>query len=228
MSLAGMDLTNAPWTITGNSPVAAANGGTQPFASAYTVYTLDYNNGVNLVPSAWQYSNPGGNVDLRAQVRDTTGPYTYTWDTTNISSLASGITTSGYKLTFQWNTNISGGPYVANVGLTVTNGSSQQVNQTYTFYVPNGSGSAGTGTATWPTSLAPDLVSPGAPAWNNENVSVSANTGALNTSITLPSYNPNVPPVGWSTAPSRRIHARSLMCISSQLGALGTDQDTLS
>ena len=146
-----MDLTNAPWTVTGNSPVAAADGGILPFTSAYTIYTLDYNNGVNLIPNAWQYSNPGGNVDLRAQVRDTTGPYTYTWDTTNISSLAGGITASGYNLTFQWNTNISGGPYVANVGLTVTNGSSQQVNQTYTFYVPNGSGSAGTGTATWPT-----------------------------------------------------------------------------
>jgi YD repeat-containing protein len=194
-SLAGVDLTNAPWPVTGNSPTAVVGATGRPLAPAYTVYSLDYNDGTILFPNVYQYATLGSNEDLRAQVRDTTGPYTYTWNTSAISTLANSITTNGYQLTFQWNTPITGGPYTANVGLTVTNGSSQQVSQTYTFYVPNGSGTAGSGTRTWATSLPPDLVRAEAPQWSSQDVSVSSDSGALNTQIALPTYNPNVSPI---------------------------------
>ena len=47
--------------------------------------------------------------------------------------------------------------------------------------------------ATWPQTLAPNTVSPGDPSWASGDVSVDANSGSLDTSIPLPSYNPNVP-----------------------------------
>ena len=55
------------------------------------------------------------------------------------------------------------------------------------------SNSGGGGNATWPQSLSPDTVSPADPAWASDGVSVDSNSGSLDTSIPLPSYNPNVP-----------------------------------
>ena len=46
---------------------------------------------------------------------------------------------------------------------------------------------------TWPSSYSPDTVSPDAPEWQSDGVSVNADSGALDTAINLPSYNPNVP-----------------------------------
>ena len=46
---------------------------------------------------------------------------------------------------------------------------------------------------TWPSTYSPDTVSPDAPEWQSHGVGVNADSGALDTTINLPSYNPNVP-----------------------------------
>src|SRR5262249_16671698 len=71
--------------------------------------------------------------------------------------------------------------------------------QTYTFVTRSksgvNSGGGGTGTATWPESLAPNLIRPEAPAFASHNVGVDATSGAVDTSLALPTYNPNIKPV---------------------------------
>jgi RHS repeat-associated protein len=159
----------------------------------FPVYTLDYNAGSVLLPGADRLATPGGDVDLRAQVANTTVS-SYSWDTSGLTDATSISGTSSDDLTFQWDSTVATAT-TNSVTLTVTNSSSQTEVQTYTFQVPVGTGSAGTGTATWPTSLSPDTVSPGAPVIPVHNVSVDANSGSLGTAIALPTYNSNVPAV---------------------------------
>ena len=79
-------------TISRNAPAIALNGGhvsstpghgVRPLTSpAFELETLDYNDGSVMVPGFDQLATPGGSVDLRAQVRDSaTGTYTYSWNT---------------------------------------------------------------------------------------------------------------------------------------------------
>ena len=59
-------------------------------------------------PGAYQLATPGGSVDLRAQVIDSTsGTYTYSWNTTGLADANTIAGTSTYDLTFKWNTTIS-------------------------------------------------------------------------------------------------------------------------
>ena len=157
----------------------------------YPLYTLDYVDGTVFFPNTYQLATLGDSVDLRAQTSGTTG-VTYSWNTSSLSPVNSVTGTSTYDLQFKWNTSNLTGPSVASVTLTATNASSQQESQTYYFLVPKGSGPGGSA-PTWPQSLSPDTISPDAPAWSSDNVSVAADSGALDTTIPLPSYNPNVP-----------------------------------
>ena len=147
-----------------------------------------------MVPGFQQLATPGGSVDLRAQVIDSAaGAYTYSWTTTGLTD-ATGISgSSTYDLTFHWNTSISTSK-AESTTLTVTDPSHNQVSQTYTFWVPAGTGTT-TGGATWPSSLDPGLIQAAAPTVASKNVAVVSATGAAESSITLPSYNPNVVPV---------------------------------
>ena len=45
---------------------------------------------------------------------------------------------------------------------------SQQDMQTYYFLVPEGTITTGTGSASWPTTLAPNTVSPNAAQWDSQ------------------------------------------------------------
>ena len=47
--------------------------------------------------------------------------------------------------------------------------------------------------SSWPTTIPPDLEASGAPSIASQGVSVDADSGALNTNIDLPGYNPTVP-----------------------------------
>ncbi len=78
--------------------------------------------------------------------------------------------------------------------MTDTNNAHAQT-YTYDFYVPTGSvvAHSGGGNATWPTSLAPSQELISAPSFATDNATVDATSGALDTEIDLPSYNPNVP-----------------------------------
>jgi RHS repeat-associated protein len=181
-------------------PIAPADGhvATPLTPSTLNVSTLDYNDGAVFVPGFNQLATPGGAVDLRAQVRDSaTGTYTFSWSYGGSGGLSDAAGISGastYDLTFHWNTTITVAKNES-VTLTVTDPNLNMVNQTYTFQVPASTGST-TGGTTWnDQELAPNLVQAAAPAIASQNVSVVADSGALETSIALPSYNPNVAPV---------------------------------
>ena len=149
-----------------------------------------------LFPGADQVAVVGSSVVLQAQVSGATVS-SYNWDTSGISSDATSISGgSTYQLSFDWNSSISSS-HVDPVTLSVTDSSSQIETYTYDFSLVRGGsgGSGGGGDATWPTSYAPDTVSGADAAWMSDGVSVDSNSGALDTSIPLPSYNPNVPAI---------------------------------
>jgi RHS repeat-associated protein len=186
------------------APTASTTGqAPKPLTSStLTVYTLDYNDGAVFVPGFNQLATPGGAVDLRAQVRDTaTGTYTYSWNTTGLTD-ATGISgSSTFNLTFHWNTTISTAKNES-VTLTVTDPNLNVVNQTYTFHAPAGTGTT-TGGTTWnDQELAPNLIKPYADmiglmgyCASCSGTFVTADTGAWNTAIHLPTYNPGIPPL---------------------------------
>ena len=86
-------------TITENpssTPYSPTSGGfDSPLVSFpyYPLYTLDYIQGNVLFPGGEQLATLDGNVDLRAQVKNTTG-VTFSWNTSGLTN-ASSITTSG-------------------------------------------------------------------------------------------------------------------------------------
>ncbi|MFI5460085.1 MAG: hypothetical protein ACHRXM_32095, partial [Isosphaerales bacterium] len=183
-----------PSTVDPSSITDPTTGNSSPAAQMsfpfYPVYTLDYFDGSVLMPGAYQLATLGGNVDLRAQVRDTTVS-SFTWDTSHLH--ASAITgASTYHLTFRWATTVT----VAEddpVTLTVSDINSNIETFTYDFHLPIGATSYNGGATTWPASLPPSQVLEQAPALDSHNVSVDATSGALDAGIALPSYNPQLP-----------------------------------
>ena len=152
---------------------------------------LDVNDGVVLFPGVNQLANPGGSVILQAQVSGTTVS-SYNWNTSAISSDATSIAGSTtFQLTFSWNNSIAT-THVDAITLSVTDSNSHIETYTYDFQLLRG-GAGTSGNATWPQSFAPNTISANDPAWASDYVSVDSNSGALDTSIPLPSYNPNVP-----------------------------------
>ncbi|GIW88249.1 MAG: hypothetical protein KatS3mg108_2573 [Isosphaeraceae bacterium] len=161
----------------------------------FTLYTLDYNDGVVLFPGFAALATPNASEDLRAQVKDDApATYTYSWATTGLSD-ATNISASGHRLTFKW----ASSPPTARtntVTLTVTQaGTGLQEIQTYTFWVPAYTSFNSTVVPTWPNAVGPDLAVPGGPAFDAHAVSVDALSGAVNTAIGLPAYGPNLAPL---------------------------------
>jgi RHS repeat-associated protein len=187
----GSSLTSAPYGVTGNS--SGASQGSFPY---FPLYVLDYNQGQVIFPNTLKQGTRGGNVDLRAQISGTTLS-SISWDTSGLGTDVTGITgASTYNLKFQWGW--IGAAHTDTVSVTVTNTLGQAETEMFSFALPAqqfGFG-PGTGTATWPTSLSPDttLASdvsfPGGPY-----ASVNSNSGAVDTDITLPTYNPNLAPI---------------------------------
>ena len=183
---------------------------TPSVSPAFELETLDYNDGSVLVPGFEQLATPGGSVDLRAQVRDSaTGTYTYSWNTTGLTSATSISGSSTYDLTFDWNTTIATAG-AESVTLTVTDPNLAQVSQTYTFWVPAGTGTA-TGGTTWNnTTLDPGLLQASAPAFASQNVSVVEDTGRSRLRSRCPVIIPTSPRSPWITTRWRRMPSRSL------------------
>src|SRR5262249_54526055 len=97
-----------------------------------------------------------------------------------------------YHLHFQW-PSLPISPYVDYVTLTVTDANSHQESETVYFQVPTSNIVTLPSSASWPVTIPADLVEPGAPVIPSQGIWVDAISGALNTSIDLPGYNPNVP-----------------------------------
>ncbi len=161
----------------------------------FQLYTLDQYNGVVLYPNQYQQATLGGSVSLVAQVAaSSSSTYTYSWNTSGLTTYSGVTGASTANLQFTWalnNTFLQ--PEVEPVTLTVTNGSSQQESQTLDFVFPMGSATTLPSSASWPVTISPDTVEPGAPSIASQNASVDADSGALDTDIDLPSYNANVP-----------------------------------
>ena len=118
----------------------------------------------------------------------------YRWNTSGLTDATAITGASTADLKFQWNA--SNATAAGNSAtLTVTNTSGKTQVQTYTFQVPAGSGTAGTGTLAWPQVVSPDAVSASAPTMAVQDGAIDANSGAFDTAIALPSYDPNVPSV---------------------------------
>ena len=164
----------------------------------FPLYVLDYNNGSVLFPGFYQYATIGnpsqGWVDLRAQVRDT-AITSYSWDTSGLTQAINISGASTYRLQFKWGTTTVA--QTNSVTLTATNSAGQHEVQTFTFWVPVGmsTDSGGAPAVTWPNTLSPDAVTPGAAAFDSHYVDVDANSGALGATLALPSYNSNVAPL---------------------------------
>ncbi len=158
------------------------------------MYVLDNNNGVVLYPGVNQLANLGGKVDLEAQVSGTTVS-SYNWNTTGLTDATTLSATNTYQLTFTWTNSNPGAAHSDSVTLSVEDSNSHFEPYTYDFLIPHGTGSVGSGgtNATWPTSLAPSSELLSAPSFSSDNAAVDATSGALDTEIDLPSYNPNVP-----------------------------------
>jgi YD repeat-containing protein len=163
----------------------------------FDVYVLDNNNGVVLFPGADQLATFDGLVELKAQVSGATVS-SYSWNTTNLGAATSISGTSTDELTFKWETENPLAPVTDSVTLSVTDTSSQTETYTYDFWVPTGTGPGGSGgssNVTWPTTINPEQELLGSPSFATDNATVDATSGALDTEIDLPSYNPNVPPI---------------------------------
>jgi RHS repeat-associated protein len=155
---------------------------------------VDELSGVILFPGQYQQASPAGYENLVAQVNGSTGPYTYSWNTSGLSDTFSVSGASTANLQIQWGSLVSQ-PITEPVTLTVTDANSHQESVSLDFLLPTTAVVTMPTSASWPTSLAPDQVAPGAPAIPGQNVSVDANSGALDSTINLPSYNPTVPAI---------------------------------
>jgi hypothetical protein len=176
-------------------PSTSSAGGLAPDVESFPyfqLYTLDDHSGVVLYPGQYQQASLSGNVNLIAQVSGSTGPYTYSWNTSSLPTTGGVTGASTANLQFAWVGAITEAEVVP-LTLTVTDANGHQESQTYYFSLPTPDVVTMSGTASWPTTIPPNLVEPGAPSIASQGVSVDADSGALDTSINLPSYNPNVP-----------------------------------
>ena len=150
------DVGGGPGAFTGSS-IIPENASSLPYSPSggpvnspqftyFPLYTLDYIQGTVLFPDGYQLATLDGNVNLRAQVKNTTG-VTFSWDTSGLTN-ANSIATSGTgnrDLTFTWETSNSTAT-VDSVTLTATDPTnSDQECQTYYFEVPAGTVSTNTG-----------------------------------------------------------------------------------
>ena len=168
-------------------------GGMETLSFPYfPLYTLDQNDGVVLFDGQSQLASTYGTTDLYAQVKDASVS-SYTWTLSGGYTFSySGTSTDHLQIQWEW-MNSSGSDQTETVTLTVTDSNSHQESQTYDFVIPASGLFSMPVSSSWPVTIPPDLVATGAPTIASQNASVDANSGALDTSINLSAYNPNVP-----------------------------------
>jgi RHS repeat-associated protein len=182
----------------GGSVLGGSSGAQLPTFAYFPLYVLDNNNGVVLYPGVDQLATLNASVDLLAQVSGTTIS-SYNWNTSGLGADIKNLSvTNTYQLTWQWQNSFST-THTDTVTLSVTDVNSHTESYTYDFYLPAGSTSGnqsgGGSNVTWPTSLAPDAELDSSSAFDGDYATVDATSGAPDTSIDLPSYNPNVPAI---------------------------------
>ncbi len=185
---------NSGFGSTPDPVLGNGSGPTQNSFAYFPLYVLDVNDGVVLFPGVIQLATQHDSVILQAQVSGASVS-AYNWNTSGITADASSIAgATTYQLTFSWSYAHSSAQ-VDPITLSVEDSNSHFETYTYDFQLPVGTQSpvSGGGNMTWPQSYSPDTISADDPQWDSDNVSVDSNSGSLDTSIPLPSYNPRVP-----------------------------------
>ena len=181
-----------------SNPIGNGSRASQESFTYFPLYVLDVDDGVVLFPGVDQLATLNGNVDLEAQVSGTTVS-SYNWNTSGLTDYNHLSATNTYQLTFGWSNAFTDDPGRSRYAVGHRH---QQPYRDLYIRLPTRGGFDHTerrlgrpGNATWPTSLDPGRSSDSAPAFEQRNgyASVDATSGALDTEIDLPSYNPNVP-----------------------------------
>jgi RHS repeat-associated protein len=176
--------------------------GRQPPAkqqAADPLYVLDANNDVVLPSNGTPiYSFSNWSMSLEAQVSGASVT-SYSWDFSKAPD-AQGITgATSYNAQFSWASFTSSNANSDTITLTETAGSSQ-ITQSYNFTVQPTNApswtSDPTSSTTWPAVITPDTLSGQAMQSAGPYASLGLADGSVQTSQSLPSYNPNVAPLG--------------------------------
>jgi RHS repeat-associated protein len=162
------------------------------------LYVMDMNNDVVLPTSATpinSFSQCG--MNLEAQVSGATVS-NYSWDFSKAPD-ATGITgASSYNAAFSW-ASFTGAAHNDTITVTETSSGGAKLTQSYDFVVASTTSPAWTAdptsAATWPTVVTPDQVNGQAMVAAGPYASLGLADGSVQTSHSLPSYNPNVAPL---------------------------------
>jgi YD repeat-containing protein len=185
---------------------SGGGGGGPLTADSLSVDVVDQNNGLVLsanVPVN-DFSTYGVTLDAEYFATGLVGNVSsYSWDLTNAPDATSISGTSTYRLTFTW-ASFTGAARSDTVKVTVTASDTSQASKSIKFIVagtssPAYSATRPTTSGTWASLLPPDaLMSPqhsGCCCCGSYYYSVGQADGQLQTTHTLPAYNPNMPPL---------------------------------
>src|SRR5438876_2163404 len=163
-----------------------------------TLNVLDMENGLVLPNTVPVNDFSTYNVELDADVTGATVG-TYTWDTSHAADAQNVSGASTYRLTFNWQSFTATTPHTDTVTITVASGVNQ-LSETITFLVagtnsPAYSATQPTSPSTWLNVLPPDAVTDQQSMIGSccGYYHVGLTDGELQTTHSLPAYNPNVP-----------------------------------
>ncbi len=195
---------------------------TVPSIVGAPLVVLDANTGVTLPTSTPLPSFSTWNMSLKAQAIGKTVS-TYAWNLSQAPDATGATGTSTYNLQFQWASFVSM-TKTGTVSLTVTYTDTTQQTLPYTFqfsgYNSPAFSAAPTSSATWATVITPDQVSAGqATVAAGSYASLGLADGGVQTSHSLPAYNPTSPRSRSTIPPVPPIHCRSSWCTTRSAAA---------
>jgi hypothetical protein len=162
------------------------------------LWIRDSNNCLVLTPGVIEHDFATYAVDLRAQVSGAT-VQTYSWDVSQAPDATSVTGQATYWLHLTWRS-FTGAARTNQITLTTTNVGGGGLSQTLTFSViatdsPAWSSTPPTSVCTWPTVLPPDALTAQQETVDSQYYRLGLATGEVQTSHTLPAYNPGVAPL---------------------------------
>jgi RHS repeat-associated protein len=163
-------------------------------SSTGAVYVLDFNTGVTMLPGVTQHSFAGWSGDLRAQVIG--APVSsYSWDTSAAPDATDISGDHSYDLNLTW---AADGGGTDTITLTTTFADSSTNVQSFTYTIDPATSPAWTTTpvtsySTWQPVQTPDQMLNEATVAAAPYLTLGLDSGAVETSQTLPTYNPDVP-----------------------------------
>ncbi|HTU23455.1 MAG TPA: hypothetical protein VMG10_35795, partial [Gemmataceae bacterium] len=193
-----------PISASGNNPSGTTPVSTPPAAPPSSsgsdpLYVLDLNTGETVPANVPLNTFSTWSEDLLAQASGG-AVSSYSWNVSQAPDLTdvSGTTTANLQGTWA---SFTGAARTDTISVTETPQSGSSITQTMTFEVagtnsPAYSSSQPTSSSTWPTVITPDQLSSGqATQAAGPYASIGEDDGSVQTSFSMPSYNPNTTPV---------------------------------